>query len=794
MAEVTGRIGQDEVLLNNAATEATLRLLLQATLTANKQSLSAVQNLAKSSGLNPQAVQAANQALNVTATSGSKVGRAFESLGFVAGALSSTFKEAADVGQKLATNQAQASDLFNSLAKIGGPLGVIAGLFEKLALFQQSTLSSYQTISNAGASFSGSLTDLRLAASSTYLTLSQFTDLVKNNSEAFSRMGGSVDQGVKSFVKLSNEILKSDAGSKLLALGYTTEQVNSGMANYIAMTGGRTAEEMRNTRAITAASAEYLTQLDGLAQITGKSRQQQEEALKQANQNAAIQQKLAGMDEDQKKAYNRGLAEMQAKFGQAGVELYQAQMLGIPPQTEAAKQLMALSPEVAAASQGMADVAKRGGTAAETMKYSADATQGAVKAAKQFEGVAGALSFRGDATSKALMGLIETSNKANQQGRETSEKELAMREKIAEDQKKRNESEAKDAVETQKALTELGQEILKAVMPAIKALLPILNSVVQGFAAILTPIAKFVQKLTEIPGAMTLLSVAVGGLLLALIAAKAASLALTIGRGVSGIMQGGASVARGAAEGFRTGGIRGAIAGGLRGGAGAAAAGLAAGPLGSSPENPMYVAIVKGGPGGGVLDQLTDALGNKGKGGGIGDLAGKIGDKLGGSPGSILQKITGQMGNMGKVLGTAGSVLGKVALPLAAGVSAYNAYQGFTADKNAGLGEKFLNAGSSALSGLTFGLLGSSPEEIAARSKKPDLGKEAEKMQKEMQEKGLPSITDKPDKKTTETLTTELNALNKTMNELLKYTKEMTENTKRTMEGVKAMNPNLFAR
>ena len=57
MAEVTGRIGDQDVALNNAATEATLKLLLQATLNANKQSLSTIQNLAQKSGLSPQAVK-----------------------------------------------------------------------------------------------------------------------------------------------------------------------------------------------------------------------------------------------------------------------------------------------------------------------------------------------------------------------------------------------------------------------------------------------------------------------------------------------------------------------------------------------------------------------------------------------------------------------------------------------------------------------------------------------------------------------------------------------------------------
>jgi len=777
MAEVTGRIGDQDVALNNAATEATLKLLLQATLNANKQSLSTIQNLAQKSGLSPQAVEAANKGLTQTSTNASRVGKAFESLGFVAGALSGTLGEAANLSQKLAAGNAQVEDVFSSFAKIPGIVGVFFNQLQRIASVQTEYLESYRNLTNAGANFSGSLTDMRLAASSTYMTLGQFGELVKNNTDAFSRMGGTVDQGVRSFARLSNELIKSQLGSELIALGYSFQQINEGTANYIAMTGGRTAEEMRNTKAITAASAEYLTQLDGLAQITGKSRQQQEEALKQANQNAAIQQRLAGMDEKQKAAYNRGLAEMQAKFGQAGVELYQAQMLGIPPQTEAAKNLMALAPAVAEASQGMADVAKRGGSAAETMKYSADATQGAVEASKQFEGVAGALSFRGDGLSKALMGLIDTSNKAEKQGRETSEKELEMREKIAAEQKARQESQAAAAAEAQKALNELGQEILAAFMPIMKALFPVINSAVSAFTAVLTPVAKFAQIITGSEAAMGVLKVTIGTLTAAFIAYKAAQMAGTIARGVGGIMSSGG--VQGAIQGFRTGGIRGALTGGL---SAAFQSGLAGGgTLGSSPQNPMYVSVVAGGLAGG--------------GGGPGDLVGKLAEKISGGPGGggIAEKLAGKMGGLSNILGPAAKVLGKVAAPLAIGMSAYDAFQGFQADKNAGIGTRLMNAGSSALSGLTFGLLGSSPEEIAARTKKPDLGPEAEKMRKELEE-SLPSMSEKSatPSELLESLGISVDNLNTTMLEMLKYTKEMTENTKRTMDGVKSLNPNLF--
>ena len=49
-------------------------------------------------------------------------------------------------------------------------------------------------------------------------------------------------------------------------------------------------------------------------------------------------------------------------------------------------------------------------------------------------------------------------------------------------------------------------------------------------------------------------------------------------------------------------------------------------------------------------------------------------------------------------------ILGKLALPLTAGMAAYDAYQGFNADPNASFGGKMANAGKSALSGMTFGL------------------------------------------------------------------------------------------
>ena len=82
----------------------------------------------------------------------------------------------------------------------------------------------------------------------------------------------------------------------------------------------------------------------------------------------------------------------------------------------------------------------------------------------------------------------------------------------------------------------------------------------------------------------------------------------------------------------------------------------------------------------------------------------------------LLGKGGGLLGKAGGFLGKAGGVLGKVAAPIAIMKGLYDGFQGFTADKDASTGDKLKNAGSSILSGLTFGLLGKDADTIKAEA------------------------------------------------------------------------------
>ena len=217
MAEVTGTIGNENVILDNAATEATLRQLLQATIAAGTKNTKALEEMAKSSGMNPDTIKKVNTELTDQAPKLKKVNVE----------LTEGQVKLLEFGKKLVDGTAQTSDLFSAFSLLPGVLGTVAKGLSLIASYQEKNFETYQKITNAGVNFGGSLTDLRLAAANSYLTLDQFANLMKNNGKTFASMGTTANDGAKAFANLSNNIIKSDLGTKLGALGYSFEEIHA---------------------------------------------------------------------------------------------------------------------------------------------------------------------------------------------------------------------------------------------------------------------------------------------------------------------------------------------------------------------------------------------------------------------------------------------------------------------------------------------------------------------------------------------------------------------------------------
>jgi hypothetical protein len=672
MADVSGTIGNEYVELNNAATEATLKQLLAAMQAlGGKGAAASTANLAAASGMAPAAKAASEglKSVGTNATSGAavlgKIGQA--GVGVVDGFLKFGSSLTPLVG-KLVEGTAGLSDMMSPLAKLPGVLGLFGAALTKAAEYQEANLKVYQQITQVGANFGGSLTDLRQAALNSYMSLTDFGNFVKSNGEALARMGGSVNSGTQAFVRLSKDLISSDIGTNLMALGYSTEQINSTMATYIASTGGRTKQEMQNTQALAASTAAYMTELDALSQLTGASKDKLAEEAKKAAQNEAFQRKLSTMDEAER-AKTKAAYDKAAASGIAGAtDLVMSAALGLPPVTKAAQTLSGVAPGVASGFTTMTKTAMDQNKTMKDVNAEYGRTLLAGKAASQQFGQTGdAIATMGGEYSQVMNGLIGSENKLRSQGIDDEESFSKRQEEIRTNIENQNKSQAADMAKANKAISEIGQVINNMLAPAIT----FLTSIAAGLTE---KIAAGVKGFDELSTGMKLTVGALAGIIALTASVTAAKKASQIAQIAKDKLQ----------------------------------------RPGSSPTNPMFVSIVGGGGGGtgGLYD-----LGNDGKKGGKFGKLGGVGLGLaGGIAGDLAADALGRDTTAGKtadVLGTAASWAGMGAMlgpwgALAGGVAG----AGYGAYKNFFDGPKMANGG--VVTQPTVGMVGENEPEIVS--------------------------------------------------------------------------------
>jgi hypothetical protein len=618
MADVTGSIGNEYVELNNAATEATLRLLLQATLATTKAQKDAIKDLATKAGLDPATVAAMNT--NVKQSAG-----VFSTLATVGTATANKIRvldsSISPLIKSLTDGSAQVSNVFGAFEAMPGILGVVATGLRRLAEFQEKNLDMYQQVSTAGVNFGGNLTTLRQSALNTYMTLDQFTNLMKSNGETFSKLGGTANDGAKAFVKASNALLASDAGTKLRALGFTTEEVNQGMLNYLSITGGRSRAELQDTAALTKSTTVYLQELDQLAAITGKSREEQQKKVKAEMEEAEFQLFLASKSKPERELIEQNVKRATVLYGKGGADIAKASAMGVAVQGEAGKKLTATSSSTAEAIQR--DLALRRQFGAQSKEVYDNEIKGRQSNARDLGRLAGPVgSFSGVLKGNEEAVLLAARDRV------AGEKEVAEQySTAARERAEREASQAKTAVEAQKAVQEFGQAINNLLGPIVTLLTPVINGLATG-------ISKLVKGFDAITFGFGGIALAAGAAVLALRKLAATSAASDAGgtggggagggKGITGslvkklgiagtvigglmlagelsgindqekagsISAGDASTQRGGAIGEAAGGFTGALAG-------AAAGGLVGGPLGA------LIGGLIGGFGGGTAGRM----------------------------------------------------------------------------------------------------------------------------------------------------------------------------------------------
>ena len=154
------------------------------------------------------------------------------------------------------------------------------------------SLETFQRLSSSGASFSGDLIGMTKSAYNSRLSLDQFSDLIKDNGARISGLGGNVTRGAEAFARLSKEFFDSGAANELRNIGYTSKDLNEILAIQASTqrAGYKDTEEGRRKSYM--AAKELAEQMDAVAKLTGKSREQQMEQMKKDNVDGQVTSKI----------------------------------------------------------------------------------------------------------------------------------------------------------------------------------------------------------------------------------------------------------------------------------------------------------------------------------------------------------------------------------------------------------------------------------------------------------------------------------------------------------------------
>ena len=180
-------------------------------------------------------------------------------------------------------------DLLSLIPYVGGALKTLikgASEYTQAVNLQADALyKNYQEMSKMGATaadgMQGVYDNLKRMNYGTE-ELDKFVGIVRENSQTLASFGKTVGQGVNEIATVSQAIQQGDVGRQFRDMGISVDEINRGIVSYTKMqtlVGGR---QKMSTDELIAASQNYIKEVDLLSKITGKNRQEQEQARESA--------------------------------------------------------------------------------------------------------------------------------------------------------------------------------------------------------------------------------------------------------------------------------------------------------------------------------------------------------------------------------------------------------------------------------------------------------------------------------------------------------------------------------
>lgn len=349
----------------------------------------------------------------------------------------------------------------DTLKNFGKGIGGIAGYVED-------TQGVFQALSKVGAGLNGNLGDLRTQAARTRMPLDSFANMVANNAQQLTGLGGSVTDGARKFAAMSEAMFSGPAPliDGFMNMGMSIEEANEFVIKNTELTRRQAMITGMTEMEQVAAAQEMAKNLQIVAKLTGKDAKQMQDQLIERQRDGATQARLRLLEkqgvENAQEAYAGAQAEL-AKSPKVVGDLMDDLLQTGAPMSEATKNFAATNQEAYALLQKAAEANKAGDVEA-AKKYAAEAAAATAKFADSEQGLMLATLAQASDIAQGqadlleeMAPLIDATAAHMKKIKETTGEEVTFREAFVDNLKR-----LKDQTETEIAGKAAGQDALIA--------------------------------------------------------------------------------------------------------------------------------------------------------------------------------------------------------------------------------------------------------------------------------------------------------------------------------------------
>ena len=286
------------------------------------------------------------------------LGKVASGAGLATGALFGVVKQGINLAEKglsAADALSRMGDDASDAAQIFSGIPILGKIFTMVADAADKMLAAYGSATSAGSSFGGSISQFSAAATTAGMNLQEFGALIKTNSNAMTAFGTTTEGGAANFARVSKQL--RGTSSELYALGFSTADINQGLASYGALMKAQGLQGKKSNAELAQGAKSYLKEMDLLAKVTGQSRSDIEASRAAMAKDAQFQASMAGLGEGVRNSFmsvTDGLKD-------TGLKNFAKDIMATgTATTEENQKLMAMMPQSAAMLQRMNQKMQRG--------------------------------------------------------------------------------------------------------------------------------------------------------------------------------------------------------------------------------------------------------------------------------------------------------------------------------------------------------------------------------------------------------------------------------------------------